>query len=628
MAKDHERFIVTAYSLFGDGTKHAPSALAGIDWLARLPEREEITFGKWYVPATDVAAIVILSLWGDRIVYVDNEAKVTLLSLVTRFVDQTNRAEARAKFKINGIMPTLPDDWHDHSEHPLNNYQVAAVATSLGTEADALFSEQGTGKTPMAIRRLMIESMRARAKGVMLPMSIVVCPKNVRMNWEREIIKFATVPGKVTVLRGDALARMKQIIEAVTPDGTSQFSIIIASYDAVQRSWDALSLIEWLMAVCDESHMLKSPWAKRSKNMLMLRDRAEMRVIMTGTPMANGVLDLFYQLEFLGTGQSGFASWKAFRSFYERYAESENEGKLTAAQGKLIGWQNLPVLQERLARMAFTITKKEALPFLPSKLPPDVIEAEWGKQQRGVYDLLAQQLAVEIEDALNDSGGVMTVQHVLTKLLRLSQVTAGYMTLDADFDDDGNPVNADRVRFFSEVPKMDALIDALLEKSVDEKTIVWCCWIPAINEISRRMTAAGIKHVVMMGKTKDVDRELAMQSFNENPETMVFLGNPAAGGVGVNLPGYSGDMTTNASHTIYYAMNWSMIQRTQSEDRNHGLNRNRVPVRYSDLVLPRSIDIEIMQRVLSKREFANAVQDVREIMQRLLDNVRGGNDDE
>lgn len=620
MGPTANEFVVQAYAMAMGKRVHASRA-AALDWFTRVQERKELGYGRWVIGATDFNVMVMNAVWSpDRITFTDNNARITFQYLLTRFMQQTICATRTAWFKSTGEIPEPPPGWIDHPDYPLAPYQKVPCWNALESEGYALFMQQGTGKTPTTIGVLCHDAKLKYEKTGQSYYCIVVCPKNVKTNWAREIAKFCTVPGRVVVLRGGALHRVKQLVEIAEDVPGCYFNVVIVSYETLQRSWDALRMFEWDLGVADEAHMFKSPWAKRSDAMMKLRERCKRRLALTGTPVSNSLLDLFCPLEWLGEGMSGFNSWKEFRSFYNKYAESGD----TNYQGAkvLIGFQNLPILHERLARVSFSITKEEAMPGLPPKVY-NVIECGMSPKQREVYKKVASELAAEIESQLDDSPSAMTVNNVLTKLLRLNQITAGFCVIDAKYDDEGNPIvsGKDRIKWFDQVPKLDVLVEKLKEMSPDEKSIVWCCWVPAIEKISERLNAEGIKHVVYYGGTSDAERAEAERLFNEDPSYKVFVGNPAAGGVGMNLPGYDpsreSEYTTNAAQTFYYSCNWSYIQRSQSEDRNHGKGRNRVTVQITDLIVPGTIDVEILDKLETKKQVALEAGDVRAILERL-----------
>lgn len=626
MDDDCKYFICQAFAMLND--RRGPASMkASNRWALRVPERKGIGHGRWRMRATDLTAIIIHMLWDAHTVEMSQVAAATYEVLLLRFMQQTVHAKKRAEFKIKDIIPTAPPDYLDHPNVPLARYQTTAVLTSLDTEGTALFAEQGTGKTPIVIRRINHESLSIFRDEDRMYRAIIVCPRNVRGNWRNELIKFATVPGKVTVLRGCALDRVKRLVDAMTPDEDSHWSIVVCSYETLKQSWEAIQLVEWDLAVADESHMFKSHQAQRGKFMFKLRERALQRMCLTGTPMANQIADYYMQLEFLGQGMSGFSSWKNFRNYYSKFIQVNDKIKVVG-----VDLDRLPLFQERLTRLAFMITKKEALPGLPEKMY-DTIEAQMSKRQRETYVAMQNSLAIEIEQDMknaeqSDLSMKMTANNILTKLLRLSQITAGYIVSDEIRGDMGEEINTgtQRVHFFKDNPKMDELIDLLKKKGSKEKTIVWTCWVPVIHELSRRLTEAGIKHVTYFGATKDDARLQAEKDWNEDPELKVWVSNPACGGSGLNLPGYVPehedtdlDHGCNADHVIFYACNWSMIQRSQAEDRNHGKSRCRVPIRVTDLMMPGTIDEEIRVRVMAKILSAMEIGNLRELLESILD---------
>jgi SNF2 family DNA or RNA helicase len=444
--------------------------------------------------------------------------------------------------------------------------------------------------------------------------AIIVAPNNVRLNWKNEFEKFGTEPGLVNVLRGTQIARAKILIDAFTQDEDSKFTAIIVSYETLCVSWDVLGAIPWDIACLDEAHFIKSPTTRRFKFARKLRDNSDKRVILTGTPITNTPLDLYAQLEFLAEGRSGFMSWKNFKSFYGVYRS--DEGRKT-----LVGMQNLPFMQERLAGSSFIITKAEALPDLPEKTY-DVVEVGMSKYQAGIYDDVRKHLAAEIENSMNsDMPKQLLVNNVLTKLLRLAQITSGHVVWDAQHNDDGSIAVEKQVERFDPCPKLEALIEMLKEKGPNNKTLVWACWVSDIKAIAARLEAEGIKAVTFYGGTSDAKREEAEWLFNQDRDTKVFVGNPAAGGVGLNLlgypPGYPEGYDTNADHVIYYSENWSPTARSQSEGRPHRRG-TRVPVRITDLCVPGTIDEEIRTRVLKKIMTALEISDIRHILDAVL----------
>lgn len=616
--KDRKHFVVRIGTDDEDGTiRHYPSATATRVWLARVPERKELKDrpNTWQLAATDYTAEIVRALWPEsQIVWQSDKAKQLFDYLLLSTTVQDVNAEQYAEFKRSG---KLPEDCRIevHPEVPLAAYQKCAAALSDASEGYGLFMEQGTGKTAIVISRVCTE---AATRGEDDPYRVlIVAPKNVRLNWVKEFQRFATQPGKIEVLRGGYVQRATTLIEAMTPEDGCKFTACVISYESMTRTIDVLTGVEWDLVVLDEAHAIKWPETQRAKASMKLRDSASKRMVLTGTPIGNSPLDLYSLFEFMGQGWSGFRSWQNFRAFYGVFKELEGDG-----YSKLVGIQNLPFMKERLARLAFLIKKEEALPELPEKLY-DTDEVEMTGQQAEAYERVASQLMYQIENELDESENkAMTVQNILTQLLRLAQIACGYVVWDAVIDESTLEEARPRtIEWFTEDPKLDRLVEILKEKGPNDKTIVWSCFVPCIKRISERLEREGIEHVTFYGGTSEQDRVEAERKFNYEPSCRVLIGNPAAGGVGLNLLGYpphDGDgHTTNCNHVIYYAQDWSYIKRAQSEDRAHRRG-TRANVRITDLVVPDTIDEEIRVRVLKKKMAALEVSDIREILESIL----------
>lgn len=584
-------------------------------------------------PATDLNAVTILRSWSrERLVFVSDEARREFDRLISDFEFGESVAIQAARFKNEGVVPALPEAWRERKDCPLSAYQRTAVKLALDVPAFMLHMDRGTGKTPCAIQyintlALMLErgeisgGVKRRDGGKMLRV-LVVAPKNVRLNWKREFEKFSHVPGKVSTLRGGASKRVRCLAAAAAADDGCSFSVLIASYDGVRTTADYLAMLPWDAVVIDEAHAIKDPNTERFKALLQIRNSSARRLELTGTPIGNSPADLFAQFEFAREGASGFTSRRAFRDFHGVFTTVDN-----GAQGiqKLIGLQNVPLLQERLARMSFSISKEEAGLHLPDKVR-SVTEVQMTQYQADVYNRLSDQLALEIEDKL--SGEIVdeiTVKNVLTMLLRLAQITSGFITYDAKIDPDTKTVitPSRQVELSETNPKVQALLDLLQDEDRDPKakTIVWCQFIHNIHIISEALTKAGIKHGCYYGGTSSEERDRLVDGFNNDPDFKVLVCNPQTAGEGLNLLGYNlqkpEESKTYCDMEVFFSIGWSAILRAQAEDRAHRRG-TRMPVQIIDLVVPGSIDEEILKRITNKREMAETVSDLKDTLLSIL----------
>ena len=605
-------------------------------WVRRIPERKELGYGKFRLGGTDFTALVIHHVWPkDKIIFANEEAELFYTFLIQRFFSQTKSSIIAARFKVNGERPEMPADYISHPDPDLRlaPFQEVAMMTSVQQEASALFMEQGTGKTPIVVNRINLEGHRKRigklpaAKKGMYR-ALIICPKQVRLNWETEFRRFSVWPGKTAVLRGSLVTRTKCLLDGVRTEDDCHWSACIMSVDSLASTFQALRRVPWDLVVFDESHYAKNPQSKRFKFLSKLRDQGFVRAktILTGTPIANTIFDLWAQLEVLGEGLSGFQTFANFRGFHGKFENAAPAGS-TPIQ-RLVGLKALPLIQERLSRLAFMIRKDEANLGLPDKLY-DIEEVAMTPKQTEVYRKIASQMVVEIEQLLSDESKTLSVDHVLTKLLRLAQITSGHVKWDSTDDPDTGDVVEGKVEQIDEDnPKVQAIINMLQDPARDPrgKTIIWCCFIEDMRVLSQALHDAGINHVgyhkVTHPDYKVRDSREAEQAMNLDPDCKVFIGNPESAGEGLNIIGYDREdpdrFDTFTDHEIYMSCNWSAVQRSQSEDRAHRRG-TRSPVRITDLMVPGTIDEEIRARVLQKRQTALMIQDVKEILERIVD---------
>jgi SNF2 family DNA or RNA helicase len=598
----------------------------------RLPERRAVKGNewKWIAAATDYTSLILEYAWPkDRIIWKDN-AKAIHDYLVTRFASQLHTAKAAARFKEDRTVPTqwqYGGCWREHKTLPLSDYQKCAAELSCGTDGYALFMDRGTGKTPVVVQRVCVEAEALnqgkldggvnRPSGGKMMRVLVVCPPQVRFNWRREFERFAVSPGKVSIIRGGPIDRLRMMVEAITPEDDCLYSVAIIGYDSLVPSKEHFAAVPWDLIVCDESHFFKDARTQRFGAIKMVGENARRKMELTGTPIGNSPMDLWSQLEFLGNGLSGFTTWQKFKSFYGQWESVNGEHGVQ----KLVGLQNLPILQERLARLSFAVSKEEAGLNLPSKVY-DIHEVHMEKWQSSIYEKVQRELAVEIEDKLSGDVNEMTIKNVLTMLLRLSQITSGHVVWDGLYDPDtGAEIRPKRIQRCMPNPKVEAVIQMIKENDDPKsKMVVWCSWVPTIKQLLERLEEEGIVHGSYYGATPAMQREENVARFNGDPDFKVLVCNAQTAGEGLNLLGYDVDDPNSecyCDHEVFVSCNWSAILRAQAEDRVHRRGTKR-PVRITDLLVPGTIDEDILERLNAKRQMADTVSDLREILRSVL----------
>jgi SNF2 family DNA or RNA helicase len=246
---------------------------------------------------------------------------------------------------------------------------------------------------------------------------------------------------------------------------------------------------------------------------------------------------------------------------------------------KIIGYQRLDELQERLSEFAFRVTKEECL-----DLPPKVYvkrEVALTPEQIRVYNEMKVMALASFKE------GMSTTVNALTQLLRLHQIVCGHTKLD-----DGTVV---------EIPNNSVAELLAVVEETSGKIIIWANYRHDIEAIKLALQKEyGMNSVATYyGDTEAGERQQIVTDF-QNPEhdLRFFIGNPRTGGYGLTL--------TAASVVVYYSNSFDLEVRLQSEDRAHRIGQAK-SVTYVDLMSPKTVDEKIVKALRDKISIADQV---------------------
>ena len=456
-------------------------------------------------------------------------------------------------------------------------HQMTALEKSWNRETYAYFMEMGTGKTKVLIDNAAMLYDKGKING-----ALIVAPKGVVGTWYSNELP-THLPDhieNVSVLwQANIFKKQQEKLETLYEIETA-LHILIMNVEAfsttkgVDFAKKFLSCHDTLMAI-DESTTIKTPSAKRTKNILALAEEAKYRRIMTGSPVTKNPLDLYSQCYFLSPWSLDFSSYYAFRN---RYAEM----KTLHMHGRQIqvvnGFKNLGELSDKIKDFSYRVLKEDCLDL------PDKIfikrQISLSKDQRKLYDQMKKQALAIL------NGKQSTTVNALTQLMRLHQITCGHFT-----DDNGGtqPIENNRI---SEL--MDVLED------VEGKAIIWAHYQYDINQIIKAVVAKyGPGSVVdYYGLTPKDERQDNIKRFQDDPKCRFFVGTPSTGGYGITL--------TAANTVIYYSNGYDLEKRLQSEDRAHRIGQKK-PVTYVDINAQDTVDEKIVKALRKKINIASEV---------------------
>jgi len=454
---------------------------------------------------------------------------------------------------------------------------MTALEKSWNRETYAYFMEMGTGKTKVLIDNLAMLYDKGKVNG-----ALIIAPKGVVGTWyNNEIpthlpdhIDYKSVLWKAAITK-----KQKEQLDTLFETG-EDLQILIMNVEAFSTekgmafAYKFLASHRSLMAI-DESTTIKTPTAKRTKNILKLAASAGYRRIMTGSPVTKNPLDLYTQCDFLSPWLLDFTSYYAFRN---RYAEM----KTLHMHGRQIqvvnGFKNLGELSDKLKDFSYRVLKEDCLD-LPDKifikrqiaLTPD---------QRKLYEQMKKEAMAILK------GKQSTTVNTLTQLMRLQQITCGHFTAD---DGGTQPITNNRIT---------ELMNVLDE--TEGKAIIWAHYQYDITEIIKAVVKEyGPGSIVdYYGLTPQEDRQPNIKRFQDDPKCRFMVGTPSTGGYGITL--------TAANTVIYYSNGYDLEKRLQSEDRAHRIGQKK-SVTYVDIMADETVDEKIVQALRKKINIASEV---------------------
>jgi SNF2 family DNA or RNA helicase len=409
---------------------------------------------------------------------------------------------------------------------------------------------------------------------------LVIAPLSIVNTWQQELALHCDQAGHLVI---PIVGSKPQRIKALKGAGICQtpLKIFLINPEGILSIEKELENLDFDLVIVDESPLMKSRTAKRSKIIKKLFQNVKFKLILSGNPIPKGGHEIFSQYEFVEPGIFG----TAYTKFIDKYFKIDFFKNVCGMQENM-----REEFDKKFHEIAFVKRKDECLD-LPEKIYQPVI-IEMGKRQKELYKQMEKEAIV----AYNDLTCSATV--VLAKFTRLSQIAGGFISWKDDF---GN----ETIEVFDENTKVKQLISSIEELPNDEQIVIWARFVPEINLISEALTKAGISNVKFYGgnrKTRDEEKA----RFSEG-SARAFIGNPAAGGKGIN------DLV-GANYSAYYSNSDSADDRQQSEDRTNRSgskgNENYHSV-YIDLIMKDTIDLRHLETLRSNKNFSDAILERR-----------------
>ena len=458
---------------------------------------------------------------------------------------------------------TVPPYHHQQQAFDFACMRFGLLPSDFRSNGVALLMEMGTGKTITSIGIAGILYQFGRVNRI-----LVVAPLSILGVWEEEFAKFAAFPYKLTILKGTSAKKRKQLSEV---GQTDELEIVVVNYESARILEPELLKFNADLIIADEGHKLKENRSQQSKTMHTLGDHARYKLLLTGTLITNREIDAYSQYRYLNNRIFG----TSFYAFRNRFFYMSGYGQHTPVFKKEMTGDFL----RRLHSIAFRVTKAECLD-LP-EITEEIRTIDLEPKAMKLYTELEEESFAELRNS------EVTAPNVLTKLLRLSQVTGGHLT---DDEKDTHMVSTAKLDVLSDI------IDTAVAE--DKKIVVMARFIPELNDIQALLEKKKIGYAVVRGGVKDRVEEV--RRFQNDDDCRVFIGQIAAAGLGITL--------TAASTMVFYSLDYSMSNFDQAKARIHRVGQKE-NCHYIYLIAKGTVDRKILRSLREKIDLAKTLVD-------------------
>ena len=507
----------------------------------------------------------------------------------------------------------------DPSNEDLFPHQRAGVKFLATARRALLADEPGLGKTAQAIRALK----QLQDSGETIFPALIVCPNTLKKNWKREFDKWW--PGlDIQIIKGSATQRRKQfdepaqvfIINWESLRGHSRLapygSVALARCTECGGHDDKvtenrcevhkreLNGINFKAVIADEIHRSKEPKSKQSRALWAATGDADIRYALTGTPIANNVLDLWSILHWISPEE-----WPSKTRWIDRMVNTMINafgGMMVLGIKPHMEPEFYAALNPRMRRML----KAKVLPWLPEMMF-ERRDVEMSTKQKKAYDQMRDMMIAELE-----GGEALTAPSVLTQTIRLLQFASSYAEIAANEE-------TGEIKAVLADPscKVDALMDDIKSGDFGNDSVAVCAVSrQLIYLLSAALTKEKIEHGLITGAQTEDERQQAVDDFQSGKIKWILF-TAQAGGVGITL--------TAARRLIMLQRPWSLVDHRQALDRVHRIGSEiHDSIIVTDYVTEGTIEERVIQVLETKADnFEQIVRDKDKLLTLLKDDKAG-----
>lgn len=418
---------------------------------------------------------------------------------------------------------------------------------------------------------------------------LVVCPLSAIGVWEDEFQQDcpAEYLPTVTPVVGDMSDRIK-LITGIKNSKTKVPQVMVMNYESLRNEQIMALVQKWhpQEIIVDEMHYTKNSNSQRSKNVYAIRKTCKFCLGLTGTPIPKDPRDLFGQYKIIEDSVFG-ADRGAFKRFRDRYCVMNFK-----FPSKVDAWKNLDELARKIHEFAYRAKDSECT-SLPKLIVQD-IPVYFGSKSKRIYNQMAQEMIAEIDDT-----EVVTASMAATKVLKLQQITGGFIMRKDEYLDENNQVRTQQVTFPVGTEKLDVCMDLIKRYVDDHKIIIGCRFIWEISQLESRLSKLGVNFATIRGGVSGEARSEIRRDFQNGGDTRVIIFQISAA-TAMTLT--AADIGILYSSTQKWDDYWQWLKRIHREGQNK-------PVYILRLMVRGSVDRAVIQSINEKRAFTDYMVD-------------------
>ncbi|KAF7719292.1 SNF2-related protein [Penicillium ucsense] len=411
--------------------------------------------------------------------------------------------------------------------------------------------------------------------------SLIVCPPSLSGHWQQEVRQYAPFL-KCIAYVGPPAERAR-----IQPS-LAQADVVVTSYDVCRNDNELLGAISWNYCVLDEGHLIKNPKAKITVSVKKLMSNH--RLILSGTPIQNNVLELWSLFDFLMPGFLGTE-----KVFLDRFAKPIAASRFSKSSSK----------EQEAGALAIEALHKQVLPFLLRRLkeevlndlPPKIIQNYYcdpSELQKKLFEDFSKKEQKEIQEKVGSTDR-SDKEHIFQALQYMRRLCNSPALVVKEGHKQYNEVQSylsnkrSSIRDVAHAPKLSALRDLLVDCGIGldhsaegeldtgasyvspHRALIFCQMKEMLdivqNDVLKKLLPS-VQYLRLDGGVEATKRQDIVNRFNTDPSYDVLLLTTSVGGLGLNL--------TGADTVIFVEHDWNPQKDIQAMDRAHRIGQKKV----------------------------------------------------